>query len=169
VSNGQAQLRQVLYDQHAVALRAHVARLTGDPVFADDVVQELLLRAWRHPEVLDQLVRSARRWLFTVARHIGIDDWRRPRSRAEILTAAVPEQATVDGAEAVLRFWLIADAVRGLTPRHRDVLIECFYRGQTVTEAAAQLCVPVGTVKSRCHYTLRALRLALAEMGVHGD
>jgi RNA polymerase sigma-70 factor, ECF subfamily len=69
VSNDQAQLLRVVYDQHAVALWAHIVRLTGDPVFAEDVLQETLLRAWRHPEVLDQSARSPRTWLFTVARH----------------------------------------------------------------------------------------------------
>jgi RNA polymerase sigma-70 factor (ECF subfamily) len=106
------------------------------------VVQETLLRAWRHPEVLDQSERSARTWLFTVARHIVIDDWRRRRSRLVIPTATVPERPTADDADAVLQSWLIADAVQRLTPRHRAVLIECLYHGHTVTEAAARLGVP---------------------------
>jgi RNA polymerase sigma-70 factor, ECF subfamily len=46
------------------------------------------------------------------------------------------------------------------------VIVECYYRGRTVSEAAAALGVPAGTVKSRVHYGLRALRLALEEMGV---
>jgi RNA polymerase sigma-70 factor (ECF subfamily) len=46
------------------------------------------------------------------------------------------------------------------------VLLECYYRGRSVAEAARRLGVPEGTVKSRTHYALRALRLALEEMGV---
>ena len=49
---------------------------------------------------------------------------------------------------------------------HRAVLLECYYRGAPVAEAARHLGVPEGTVKSRTHYALRALRLALEEMGV---
>jgi RNA polymerase sigma-70 factor (ECF subfamily) len=45
------------------------------------------------------------------------------------------------------------------------VLLECYFRGSSVAEAAATLGVPPGTVKSRTHYALRALRLALEEMG----
>jgi RNA polymerase sigma-70 factor (ECF subfamily) len=48
------------------------------------------------------------------------------------------------------------------------VLIETFYRGRSVADAAARLGVPPGTIKSRTHYALRALRLALTEMGVIG-
>ena len=46
------------------------------------------------------------------------------------------------------------------------MLLECYYRGRSVAEASRRLGVPEGTVKSRTHYALRALRLALEEMGV---
>jgi RNA polymerase sigma-70 factor (ECF subfamily) len=49
------------------------------------------------------------------------------------------------------------------------VLYECYFRGATVAEAAATLGIPAGTVKSRTHYALRALRLALDELGEVGD
>ena len=52
------------------------------------------------------------------------------------------------------------------TPSHREVLVECFYLGRSVADAANRLGIPPGTVKSRTYYALRALRLVLAEMGV---
>ena len=55
---------------------------------------------------------------------------------------------------------------RALSPEHRAVIVETYYRGRTVAEAARVLGIPPGTVKSRCHYALRALKLALAERGV---
>jgi RNA polymerase sigma-70 factor (ECF subfamily) len=164
-----AQLMQVVYDQHAAALWSHVMRLTPDRAFAEDVVQETLLRAWRNPGVLDQSDRSARAWLFTVARHIVIDDWRSRRSRVEVPTDALPERAAVEDIDTLLQSWQVAEAVRRLSAQHRDVLIECFYLGHTGAQAAIRLGVPVGTVKSRCHYALHALRLILAEMGVGND
>jgi RNA polymerase sigma-70 factor (ECF subfamily) len=45
-------------------------------------------------------------------------------------------------------------------------VLECYYRGRSVADAARRLGVPEGTVKSRTHYALRALRLSLEEMGV---
>ena len=53
-----------------------------------------------------------------------------------------------------------------LSTDHRAVLLECYYRGASVSQAAHRLGIPEGTVKSRTHYALRALRLALQEMGV---
>ena len=52
-----------------------------------------------------------------------------------------------------------------LSVDHRAVLVECFYRGSSTAEAARRLDVAEGTVKSRTHYALRALRLTLQELG----
>ena len=59
---------------------------------------------------------------------------------------------------------LVMAALRTLSAEHRTVLLECYFRGSSVAEAAAALGVPPGTIKSRTHYALRALRMALAEI-----
>ena len=163
---GDALLR-ALYDQHAAVLWSFVVPLTGgDRMQAQDVVQETMLRAWRHPEVLAQSQRSARSWLFTVAHRIVIDEWRRARTGREVLSETVPEVIQPDRTEAMLNVWLIADALDTLSPDHRAVIVECYYRGRSTSQAAEVLGIPDGTVKSRTHYALRALRLSLQEMGV---
>ena len=60
----------------------------------------------------------------------------------------------------------VTDALASLSVDHRQVLIETYYRGRSVAEAATALGVPPGTVKSRTYYALRALRLVLEERGV---
>ncbi|PXY23880.1 MULTISPECIES: sigma-70 family RNA polymerase sigma factor [Prauserella] len=158
---------RALHDEHAAALWSYALRLTsGDRGRAEDVVQETLLRAWRHPTVLDQSQRSARAWLFTVARRIAIDDWRSATSRSEVATDPVPEFPVPDDTERAVQGWLVADALGELSPRHREVLLLCFFQGMSVADAAAQLGIAEGTVKSRTHYALRALRLVLEEKGV---
>jgi RNA polymerase sigma-70 factor, ECF subfamily len=162
----EAQLLRALHDEHAGALWAYVVRLTGDRGRADDVVQETLLRAWRNPRVLDQSQGSPRAWLFTVARRIVIDDWRARQSRPEFSTAELPERSVSDTAEQVVTTEVVTTAMRTLSPLHREVLLETFYRGSSVDEASKRLGVAPGTVKSRAHYALRALKAALDEMGV---
>jgi RNA polymerase sigma-70 factor (ECF subfamily) len=161
-----AELLRELHEQHARALWAFVVQLTrGDRGRAQDVVQETLLRAWRNPRVLAQADGSARGWLFTVARRIVIDEWRSSRSRPEHVTDDVPERPVADATEPVADRHVLLAAMRTLSREHREVLLECYYRGSSVAEAAATLGIPAGTVKSRTHYALRALKLAIEEMG----
>ncbi len=162
-------LMQQLHDEHAAALWAFCMRLTGgDRAQAEDVVQETLLRAWRNHKVLDQSKGSVRAWLFTVARNIVIDEWRSKRSQREFPMADVPEVTdAADRTDELLLSWIVAEAVTKLSAEHRAVLLECYHRGASVAEAARRLGVPEGTVKSRTHYALRALRLALEEIGVN--
>jgi RNA polymerase sigma-70 factor, ECF subfamily len=162
-----AELLRELHGEHSRALWGFVLRLTGgDRAAAEDVVQETLLRAWRSRGVLEAQDDARRAWLFTVARHLVIDDWRSARARREVPSAEPPERATADSTDEVLEAWLVAEALGRLSPDHRRVLVECYYCGRSVAEAAERLEVPVGTVKSRTHYALRALRLVLQEMGV---
>jgi RNA polymerase sigma-70 factor, ECF subfamily len=166
-SDRDEQLLRALYDRYAASLWWFVLRLTGgDRARSQDVVQETMLRAWRRPSVLDEQQGSARAWLFTVARRIVVDEWRSARSRHEVIVDEPPEQTQVDQVDSMLDTWIVAEALDRLTPEHREVIVECYYRGRSTAEAAETLQIPVGTVKSRTHYALRALRLTMQEMGV---
>ncbi len=159
-------LLRALHDQHGGALWFYVVGLTnGDRAQAQDVVQETMLRAWRNPTVLSQVSGSARGWLFTVAKRIVIDEWRTARSRRERVTERLPEQPVADRTEQSVDRQIVLAAMRTLSAEHRSVLHECYFRGSSIAEASRALDIPAGTVKSRSHYALRALRVALDEMG----
>lgn len=168
MTDDREQLLRAIHDEHASPLWRYVVHLTGDRAFADDVVQEVLLRAWQRPHVLDESERSARAWLFTVARNLVIDDRRSARARSEFPVDVVPERQAADETDAALDRWLVADAIGDLTVDHRAVLQCVYFGGRSVAEASAELGIPAGTVKSRLHYALKALRLALQERGVIG-
>jgi RNA polymerase sigma-70 factor (ECF subfamily) len=160
-------LVRALYSEHAAALWAFVVPLVGgDRIRAQDVVQETMLRAWRHPDVLDHERGSVRPWLFTVARNIVVDEWRRHRTDRDVPLEDGRETVEDDRTDAVLDSWIVGDALSRLSADHRAVLEQCYYQGRTTADAARVLGIPEGTVKSRAHYALRALRLALQEMGV---
>lgn len=159
------ELLRVLHDRHGPALYRYVARLTGDHTFAQDVVQESLLRAWKNSSILQQSDDSVRAWLFTVARNLVIDDRRSARFKRERTTDLLPESGVHDETETLLTAWLLSDVLSLLSAEHRSAIVAAYYLGHSVAEIARQEDVPIGTVKSRLHYALRALRLSLQEKG----
>ena len=82
-----------------------------------------------------------------------------------MVTGRFPEQPIGDASDQVVNRHLVAAALRRLTQEHRDVLRECYFRGSSVAQAAQALGIAPGTVKSRTYYALRALRLAIEELG----
>src|SRR3982751_5161255 len=159
-----------LYEEHAGPLLMFVLRLTGgDRQRAEDIVQETLLRAWRNAHRLGAPgQQSLRPWLVTVARRIAIDDHRsasaRPAETYDRELESFPSMS--DDTDRVLQSMTVSDALRELSQSHREILIETYFRGRTVPEAADVLTLPLGTAKSRVYYALRALRTALQQRGV---
>jgi RNA polymerase sigma-70 factor, ECF subfamily len=153
-----------LYRDHARALLAYAEHVTHDRMAAEDAVQETFLRAWRHLPRLLADERSPRPWLRTVLRRVLIDAARAARDR----TCRPGEDAILDGEteggfDAVLNRDLLATAMAHLSPPHHEVLVGTYYRDLPAERLAALLGVPVGTVRSRLHYALDALRSQLTE------
>lgn len=157
-----------LYGTHARVLMSFVLRYEPDQGRAQDVVQETLLRVWKHRDRLSGTESDVRSYLFTVARNIVTDQWRadQRRPRSVSLDGLSSEPADTDEMDAAMQTWLVDEALRRLTPEHRAVVHALYFEGRTVRDAAMRLGLPEGTVKSRSYYALRALRGVFEEMGV---
>jgi len=102
----------------------------------------------------------------TVARNLAVDRQRRASTvREQGSSDTLDGIAGADTVDRALDAWQLADALRRLSPDHRDAVVELYFRGRSVNEAATALGVPPGTVKSRTYYALRALKLILEEQG----
>jgi RNA polymerase sigma-70 factor (ECF subfamily) len=163
-----------LNDKYRAPLMRHVVRLTfGDRYLAEDIVQETLLRLWQRPRTLATHHASVLPWLFTVSRNLVFDHQRARNVRpAEVSDAGIQDTpAAVDQIDAALTAHDIKRALFALSADHRAVLVAVYYRGRSLGEAAIELGIPLGTVKSRIYYALRALRpmvdkrCATTEMG----
>ena len=159
---------QELHDRHAGELWRFAMRLTHDRQLSEDVVQEALLKAWKDPSLGQRDEAATRARLFTASRNLIIDKWRSAASRHEQRIEEPPEENVGDTTSVVLDQWLIAEALTSLSAEHRSVISAAYYEGRSVADISARLRIPEGIVKSRLHYGLRALRLALQEKGVTG-
>ncbi|WP_018681388.1 sigma-70 family RNA polymerase sigma factor [Actinokineospora enzanensis] len=152
-----------LYEEHSRPLLAYATRLTGDRAAAEDVVQETLVRAWRNASALAAKPETARAWLFTVSRNLVIDRARALAARpAEVAEPAPADPVLVDHAQRVVDSMSVLAAIDRLSEDHRRVLVEIYFHDRSVADAARELGIAPGTVKSRSHYAVQALRAVLA-------
>jgi RNA polymerase sigma-70 factor (ECF subfamily) len=149
---------QVAFDAHAGELFGVAMRGLNDRGLAEDAVQETFLRAWRSRDRFDPALGSLRTWLFAILRSVIVDSSRRRHVRPQPVDPSSPrlQPAVPDHIDAVI----------AQSPEHRQVLVEVRLKGRSIEDLAQELRIPGGTVKSRAHYALRALRLALEELGV---
>ena len=149
-----------LYADHGSTLRRFAMRLTGDHGRAEDIVQETMLRAWRYPEKVAGRTAAPRAWLYTVARHLAIDQYRarqaRPTEPADLTVLA--SRAAPDQIDATIAQCDLATALASLRPRDRDLLTARYLRDRSIGQIAADLNIPAGTVKSRLSAARHALR-----------
>lgn len=161
------------------AYAAHSGELFGfarnhlrDVGLAEEAVQETFLRAWRAADRYDPDSGSLRTWLFSICRNVVIDMSRRRKVRPLQATESEQEREIVlddDEFDKSLTAFQLEDALRHLSDDHRYVLVETYYKARPIAEVASELGVPDGTVRSRQFYALRALRLAMEEMGWTDD
>ena len=159
------------YRAHGPELYRFALRQLGDEITAQDVVQEVFLRAWRAADRFDPELASLRVWLFAIARNVLIDELRRAARRPVPMAPSdngnfANQPAGLSFDEQVMQSWLVEDALRRIGPEHRAVLVETYLRGRPYAEVAAEQGIPVGTLRSRLFYGLKALRVVMDEMGV---
>jgi RNA polymerase sigma-70 factor (ECF subfamily) len=160
------------YNAHGPELYRFVLRGLGDPGAAQDVVQETFLRAWRAADRFDPQLASLRVWLFAIARNVMLDHARAAKVRpwqgnlVDPPTAQGAGATMEDPSEQLVRSWVVEEALRRLSEEHRAALVQTHLRERPYAEVAAELGVPIGTLRSRVFYGLKALRVAMDEMGV---
>jgi RNA polymerase sigma-70 factor (ECF subfamily) len=158
---------RALYRLYGGELYGFTLNAIGDRGAAEELVQEVFLRAWRHAGRYDPERAAVRTWLYQIARNAIIDSRRRASVRPELTHHASAGEAEGGATlEQAMLGWQVAAALERLTPEHRQMIRMAQFRGLTMREIAESTGLPLGTVKSRTWYALRSLRLVLEEMGV---
>jgi RNA polymerase sigma-70 factor (ECF subfamily) len=158
---------RTLYERHGTVLLSFAVQLCGgDRYRAEDVVQETAVRAWQHRRVLDPTTDRVRTWLFTVAHRLVIDHHRARQARPKEVADEPEEPAVPDPSDRLVTLRAVLGAMTELTVPQREALIYTYYVGYSVEQTAAVLGLAPGTVKSRVHYAMRALRASLRAQAV---
>jgi RNA polymerase sigma-70 factor (ECF subfamily) len=158
---------RALYRAYAGELYGFSLNALGERGAAEEIVQEVFTRAWRHADSYDPGRGSVRTWLYQIARHAIIDMRRRAAVRPALaLHEPADAEAPADTIEQAMLGWQVAVALERLSPEHRQMIRLAHFQGMTMREIAERCDMPVGTVKSRTWYALRSLRLVLEEMGI---
>ncbi|WP_375540228.1 sigma-70 family RNA polymerase sigma factor [Nocardia sp. XZ_19_385] len=139
-------------------------RSLGDAGLAEQAVQETLLRAWRACARFDASKGSVRTWLLAIQRNVLIDMGRARAARpvdaewSEHGELIDMRHASPDFADGLIDGLVVDDLLARLPRVQREAVTEVILRDRAYREVAAELGVPVGTVKTRVYYALQALR-----------
>lgn len=154
-----------LVRSHADAVYGHALRFFGDPQAAEDVMQEVFVKVYRSLGSFDE--RSAfSTWLFRITRNVCLDMFRAGKRRpVPVDPVDLVGGQSPDHAQAVVDAAAVEEAMRALQPEDREALGAVTLFGLSYADAATELGVPVGTVKSR---VFRARRTLLATLGMTG-
>jgi RNA polymerase sigma-70 factor (ECF subfamily) len=155
VARGDERALGILVERRSPRIHAHLARMTGSPDDAEDLLQETWLRVARGARGYQE-GRPVRPWLFGIASNLARDLHRRRAVRRQASGTARPDRArpSVRPFEAIA----LRDRVQRLPDRLREVLWLRFYEEFSEAEIADALGVPRGTVKSRLHGAIRELK-----------
>ena len=187
VAAGSHDALATLYDRHAIAIHALARRMTGDPLIAEEVVQETFLVLWNRAELFDAGIGSLSTWLHAIARNRTIDRLRSIGRRPLVVTLSgdggdgldataqadrIVEAGTIVGGAApgigpeaaaeAAEARVAVDRALGEMPELERMVIELAYREElSQSEIASRLGWPLGTVKTRTRRALAHLREVL--------
>jgi RNA polymerase sigma-70 factor (ECF subfamily) len=161
--DGDPEAVRELYRAYGRAVYAVARRALGDGGLAEEAVQQTFLKAWRAADRFEP-GRDPAPWLYAIARRVAIDLYRRER-RHRTDDSVEPEIAVLSPSfEHTWEVWEVRMALDKLPADELAVVRATHYLGLSHSEAAEELNVPIGTVKSRSHRAHRHLAEMLAHM-----
>lgn len=165
--NGDLPAFERLFDHFSPRIKAYMMRLGSDRVSAEEVTQEALASVWRKAGQYDPAKAGASTWIFTIARNLRIDAFRKenrpeldPNDPALVPESAPPADEVVSAGQRAAR---VQTALRDLPEEQRCVVHLSFFQDLTHTEIAAELGLPLGTIKSRIRLAFQRIRSSIGE------
>lgn len=171
VAGGDRRAFDALYEATSARLLAVCVAVLTDREDAEEALQEVYVKLWRHADRYDAGLGTPDAWLVSIARNAAVDrrrrSARRQRQDAETVPPAVgsvptPEQAVLADSEARR----LHECLSRLPHDRATAIRHAYFTGETYAEMAVTTGHPEGTLKSWVHRSLKALRDCLVEGGV---
>jgi RNA polymerase sigma-70 factor (ECF subfamily) len=156
-----------LFEHFAPRIKSYLMRLGTPPGQAEDLAQEAMLTLWRKAALFDPARASASTWMFTIARNLRIDairKERRPRFELDDPAMALEPEPDADaGLEMQQSESALRQAMSTLPPDQNEIVMQFYFSDKPHSQIAADLGIPLGTVKSRLRLAMARLRAAMGE------
>jgi RNA polymerase sigma-70 factor, ECF subfamily len=171
ISQGKAESLTLLYDESAASLLGLALRIVKNAADAEEIVLEVYEQVWRTAHSFDPLRASVWRWLSILIKSRAIDRLRTAASRrnqerlqlTDLLDVAsnepLPESATILNQERIF----VRSALNTLPKEQRQAVELAYFSELTHVEIAAELGVPLGTIKTRIRSGMEKLRLVFSQ------
>ncbi len=157
-----------LFASYAPRIKTYLMRGGASAAVAEELAQETLLMVWRKAASFDPARAGASGWIFAIARNLRIDRLRRERRAAletyEALDFGEEPEQPDRALMAVERDARVRTALGVLPPEQMQVVELSFFVGKPHAEIAADLGIPLGTVKSRLRLAMGRLREMLVDL-----
>ncbi|MEO1281085.1 MAG: sigma-70 family RNA polymerase sigma factor [Pseudomonadota bacterium] len=157
-----------LFQNYGPRVKSYMMRQGADPHTAEELAQETLLTVWRKAQLYSGDKGSATTWIFTIARNLRIDRFRRekpwqelPEGRDEEPSNDTPPDEAVSERERSAR---VHAALNNLPSDQQEVVALSYLEGLSHSEIAERLSLPLGTVKSRMRLAYQKIREGVEDL-----
>jgi RNA polymerase sigma-70 factor (ECF subfamily) len=157
-----------LFGHFAPRVKGFLMRRGANAALAEEVAQETMLSVWRKAASFQPERGAASTWIFTIARNLAVDRNRRDRNAlpdepdpSEQAEAPASAEALILAAERETR---LRAAIATLSPEQSTIVSLAFFQDRPHSEVAAELGIPLGTVKSRIRLAVARLRTLLDDL-----
>jgi RNA polymerase sigma-70 factor (ECF subfamily) len=168
VTRGDQDALEVLYERYSRAVYSFSLRIVGDAQVAEEILQEVFVRAWQQGGSFQAARGSLITWLLSITHNLSIDEVRRRKRRPQKADAEEPETILAslpdEGSDVEEEVWLsslrvsIQDALQQLPAAQREAIELAYFQGLTQREIAEVLGEPLGTIKTRMRLGMLKLR-----------
>lgn len=158
---------EALFRHFGPRVKAYMLKLGADNALAEELMQESLVSVWRKAGKFDPSKAAASTWIFTIARNLRIDAYRKasrpepdPNDPAFVSEGETPADDAMMQSEIAER---LRSIIATLPEEQRTMLQLSYYQDKSHSEISEDFGIPLGTVKSRLRLAMQKVRHALGE------